>query len=103
MYVSQSHKQKIIHFIVFLQVELCVKILSDIMELLFRKDIGPTVPDIKEIMLTILRTVIQTTIAMDRESPLVVSPYSLQNNGMNPLTMYLQIRYSCFVKVCLFF
>jgi hypothetical protein len=45
------------------------------MELLFREDIGPTVPDIKEIMLTILRTVIQTTIAMDRESPLVVSSY----------------------------
>lgn len=58
---------------IFRQVELCVKILSDIMELLFRRDIGPTGADIKEIMLTILRTVIQTTIAMDRESPLVVS------------------------------
>lgn len=58
---------------IFRQVELCVKILSDIMELLFRGDIGPTGPDIKEIMLTVLRTVIQTTIAMDRESPLVVS------------------------------
>ncbi|XP_069695131.1 dedicator of cytokinesis protein 1 isoform X3 [Periplaneta americana] len=53
------------------EVELCVKILGDIMELLFRTDIGPTIQDIKEIMLTILRTVIQTTIAMDRESPLV--------------------------------
>jgi hypothetical protein len=50
-----------------------VKILSDIMELLFRSDIGPTGPDVQEIMLTVLRTVIQTTIAMDRESPLVVS------------------------------
>jgi len=58
---------------IFWQVELCVKILSDIMELLFRSDIGPTGPDVKEIMLTILRTVIQSTIAMDRESPLVVS------------------------------
>ncbi|PSN51994.1 Dedicator of cytokinesis protein 1 [Blattella germanica] len=53
------------------EVELCVKILSDIMELLFRPDIGQTIHDISEIMLTILRTVIQTTIAMDRESPLV--------------------------------
>ena len=58
---------------IFWQVELCVKILSDIMELLFRSDIGPTGPDVKEIMLTILRTVIQSTISMDRESPLVVS------------------------------
>ncbi|XP_046384567.1 dedicator of cytokinesis protein 1 isoform X4 [Ischnura elegans] len=53
------------------QVELCVKILSDIMELLFRKDIGSTVDDISHIMLIVLRTVIQTTIAMDREGPLV--------------------------------
>ncbi|GFG33105.1 hypothetical protein Cfor_10663, partial [Coptotermes formosanus] len=53
------------------EVELCVKILSDIMELLFRSDIGSTGPDVREIMLTVLRTVIQTTIAMDRESPLV--------------------------------
>lgn len=59
------------------------------MELLFRKDIGPTAPDVKEIMLTVLRTVIQTTISMDRESPLVVSSYSLQNNGLNPQTIYL--------------
>ncbi|CAG2058639.1 unnamed protein product, partial [Timema podura] len=53
------------------EVELCVKIISDIMELLFRTDIGPTLHDITEMMLTVLRTVIQTTIAMDRESPLV--------------------------------
>nr|CAD7263934.1 unnamed protein product [Timema shepardi] len=53
------------------KVELCVKIISDIMELLFRTDIGPTLHDITEMMLTVLRTVIQTTIAMDRESPLV--------------------------------
>ncbi|XP_049862449.1 dedicator of cytokinesis protein 1 isoform X3 [Schistocerca gregaria] len=53
------------------EVELCVKILSDIMDLLFRPDIGTTIHDIKEIMLTVLRTVIQTVIAMDRDSPLV--------------------------------
>ncbi|KAG8228173.1 hypothetical protein J437_LFUL014408 [Ladona fulva] len=53
------------------EVELCVKILSDIMELLFRSDIGSTFNDISEIMLIVLRTVIQTTIAMDREAPLV--------------------------------
>ena len=58
---------------VYLQVELCVKILSDVMELLFCSNIGSTVHDVSEIMLTMLRTVIQTTIAMDRESALVVS------------------------------
>ncbi|XP_034179814.1 dedicator of cytokinesis protein myoblast city isoform X2 [Osmia lignaria lignaria] len=53
------------------EVELCVKILSDILELTFRKDIGNTVQDVKEIMLTALRTIIQTVISMDRENPLV--------------------------------
>ncbi|KAG7190735.1 hypothetical protein KM043_006809 [Ampulex compressa] len=53
------------------EVELCVKILSDILELTFRKDIGSTVSDVKEIMLTALRTIIQTVISMDRENPLV--------------------------------
>ncbi|XP_034240436.1 dedicator of cytokinesis protein 1 isoform X3 [Thrips palmi] len=53
------------------EVELCVKILSDIMDLLFSADVGPTIHDVTEVMLTTLRTVIQTTIAMDRESPLV--------------------------------
>ncbi|XP_067207395.1 dedicator of cytokinesis protein 1 isoform X5 [Linepithema humile] len=53
------------------EVELCVKILSDILELTFRKDIGSTISDVKEIMLTALRTIIQTVISMDRENPLV--------------------------------
>ncbi|XP_073969012.1 dedicator of cytokinesis protein myoblast city isoform X3 [Rhodnius prolixus] len=52
-------------------VELCVNILSDIMELLFRDDIGTTVLDLTITMHGILRTVIQSTIAMDRESTLV--------------------------------
>lgn len=51
--------------------ELCVKILSDILELTFRKNIGSTVSDVKEIMLTALRTIIQTVISIDRENPLV--------------------------------
>ena len=49
-----------------------MKILSDIMDLLFSADVGQTIHDVTEVMLTTLRTVIQTTIAMDRESPLVV-------------------------------
>lgn len=42
------------------------------MELLFRNDVGPTIHDVSEIMLTVLRTVIQTSIAMDRDSSSVV-------------------------------
>ncbi|XP_012257396.2 dedicator of cytokinesis protein 1 isoform X1 [Athalia rosae] len=53
------------------EVELCVKILSDILELTFRSDVGSTASDVKEIMLTTLRTVIQAVIPMDRENPLV--------------------------------
>lgn len=58
------------------QEELCVKILSDIMHLLFSADAGPIIHDVTEVMLTTLRTVIQTTIVMNRESPLVVSAFS---------------------------
>lgn len=41
------------------------------LELLFGTDIGPVDNDIKDIMLILLRTVIQTSIAMDRDNPLV--------------------------------
>lgn len=53
-----------------------MKILSDIMHLLFSADAGPIIHDVTEVMLTTLRTVIQTTIVMNRESPLVVSAFS---------------------------
>ncbi|XP_032683602.1 dedicator of cytokinesis protein 1-like, partial [Odontomachus brunneus] len=53
------------------EVELCVKILSDILELTFRKNIGSTILDVEEIMLTLLRTIIQTFISIDKENPLV--------------------------------
>lgn len=55
-----------------IQVELCVKILSDILDLLFQETKNNTFGDISEIMSTILRTVIQTHINMDRESPFAV-------------------------------
>ena len=62
-----------------IQLELCVKILSDVMELLFvdgqTNDGQFIVNEISEIMLTDLRTVIQTTIAMDRENVIVVSEF----------------------------
>lgn len=46
---------------------MCVKILSDLMELLFRAEAGQTIDDISLIMKTILRTVIQTIIRLPRE------------------------------------
>lgn len=52
--------------------ELCVRILGDVLELLFRKDIGPTLHDVTEVMLRVLRTVIQAAVHMDRDNPLVV-------------------------------
>lgn len=54
---------------------MCVKLLGDIMDLLYVADTGSTFRDITEIMLTVMRTVIQTTIAMNREGTLVVSVY----------------------------
>ncbi|XP_055631515.1 dedicator of cytokinesis protein 1 isoform X1 [Toxorhynchites rutilus septentrionalis] len=51
----------------------CVNIMNNMLELLFHseEDIGPTENDIREIMLILLRTVIQSSIAMDRDNPLV--------------------------------
>lgn len=55
-----------------MQVAECVNIMNNMLELLYHgKDVGPTKNDIKTIMLILLRTVIQTSIAMDRENPLV--------------------------------
>lgn len=65
-------------FCVRQQVELCIKILSDILELLFQENVGPTKSDVTEIMLTVLRTVIQSHINMDRESPYAVNKIVLQ-------------------------
>lgn len=42
------------------------------MDLLFKPECGDVTNDIREISLIILRTVIQTTIKMDRENLLVV-------------------------------
>lgn len=49
--------------------ELCIKILSDILELLFSIGDEWKFDDIKEIMMTGLRTVVQTHINMRKEHP----------------------------------
>lgn len=45
--------------------------MNNILELLFSKDIGQTDNDIRDLMLILLRTIIQSSIAMDRDNPLV--------------------------------
>ncbi|XP_011297282.1 dedicator of cytokinesis protein 1 isoform X1 [Fopius arisanus] len=70
------------------EVELCVKILSDILELTFRKDVGSTISDVKEIMITALRTVIQTIIPMDRENPLVGNLVSVMLSIFRQMTTH---------------
>lgn len=47
--------------------------MSDIMELLFRKDVGPTYNDLTEILQTDLRTIVQSHIKMERDNPHAVS------------------------------
>ncbi|XP_056641342.1 dedicator of cytokinesis protein 1 isoform X3 [Diorhabda sublineata] len=51
------------------EVEWCIKNMSDIMELLFRKDVGSTFSDISEIIQSALRTVIQSHIKMEKDNP----------------------------------
>lgn len=47
--------------------------MSDILELLFRKDVGLTHNDMSEIIQSALRTVIQSHIKMERDNPHAVS------------------------------
>ncbi|EEC03304.1 dock-1, putative, partial [Ixodes scapularis] len=53
------------------ELELCVKILSDIMVVLHGHDRAQTVDDISQVMLSVLRTVIQTVIKTDRSLSIV--------------------------------
>ncbi|KAL9893363.1 dedicator of cytokinesis protein myoblast city isoform 3-T4 [Glossina fuscipes fuscipes] len=49
----------------------CINIMNNILKLLYRKDIGQTHNDTRDIMLILLRTVIKTSQALDRENQLV--------------------------------
>nr|XP_023027433.1 dedicator of cytokinesis protein 1-like [Leptinotarsa decemlineata] len=51
------------------EVELCIKNMSDIMELLFRRDIGSTFKDLTVIIQSALRTIIQSHIKMEKDNP----------------------------------
>lgn len=43
--------------------------MSDILDLLFRKEVGPTFEDLTEIIQSGLRTIIQSHIKMERDNP----------------------------------
>lgn len=47
------------------------------MELLFRRDIGPTTADINEVIQTDLRIIIHSHIKMEREDPHAVSSFMI--------------------------
>lgn len=48
-----------------------VTVMCDVMQILFRKDVGSTHNDVAEVMANGLRTIIQTIIAIDRDDPYV--------------------------------
>ncbi|XP_077992462.1 dedicator of cytokinesis protein 1-like isoform X2 [Glandiceps talaboti] len=50
---------------------ICAQVLGNVLELLYRKDVGPTHQDISILMIELLRTIIQAVIYMDRDSLLI--------------------------------
>ncbi|XP_067619455.1 dedicator of cytokinesis protein 1 isoform X2 [Eurosta solidaginis] len=53
------------------EVNECITIMNNILRLLYRQDIGKTHNDVRDIMLILLRTIIKTSHALDRENQLV--------------------------------
>ncbi|KAK6293898.1 hypothetical protein J4Q44_G00000600 [Coregonus suidteri] len=66
------------------ELEACCQLLSNILEVLYRRDVGPTQWHVQIIMEKLLRTVNRTVISMGRDSPLIRSPTFLCNINFNP-------------------
>uniref|UniRef100_A0A182VY32 Signaling protein n=1 Tax=Anopheles minimus TaxID=112268 RepID=A0A182VY32_9DIPT len=75
----------------------CVNIMNNMLELLFQseEDIGPVDNDIRDIMLILLRTVIQSSIAMDRSNPLVGNLVAIMLGIFRSMT---ETHYQCYVR-----
>uniref|UniRef100_A0A182ID12 Signaling protein n=1 Tax=Anopheles arabiensis TaxID=7173 RepID=A0A182ID12_ANOAR len=75
----------------------CVNIMNNMLELLFQseEDIGPVDSDIRDIMLILLRTVIQSSIAMDRSNPLVGNLVAIMLGIFRSMT---EAHYQCYVR-----
>nr|CAH0108320.1 unnamed protein product [Daphnia galeata] len=59
----------LVELIYFKCVEMSVTVMCDVMQILHRKDVGPTHNDVAEVIANGLRTIIQTIISIDREDP----------------------------------
>ncbi|XP_077292342.1 dedicator of cytokinesis protein myoblast city [Arctopsyche grandis] len=77
------------------QLELCIKILSEILTLLFSSDVGSTEREFNHIISTLLRTVIISTSQMDRENPLVCQLVSVLCEMFRQMTIE---RYNIYVS-----
>ena len=74
--------------------ELCIRILSDMLVVLSNgRDVGPTQNDISDIMLSLLRTVIQTFVDMDRDNSLVCNLVAILIAILRQMTPYHYTQY----------
>ncbi|KFB45954.1 AGAP004320-PA-like protein [Anopheles sinensis] len=75
----------------------CVNIMNNMLELLFHseEDIGSVDNDVRDIMLILLRTVIQSSIAMDRSNPLVGNLVAIMLGIFRSMT---EAHYQCYVR-----
>ncbi|XP_052869684.1 dedicator of cytokinesis protein 1 [Anopheles cruzii] len=75
----------------------CVNIMNNMLELLFQsvEDIGPIDGDVRDIMLILLRTVIQSSIAMDRSNPLVGNLVAIMLGIFRSMNT---AHYQCYVR-----
>ncbi|KFM70970.1 Dedicator of cytokinesis protein 1, partial [Stegodyphus mimosarum] len=75
------------------EMELCIKIISDIMVTLYNRGIGATHNDISELMLSILRTIIQCVVHLERCNPLVGNVVAMMISVLRQMTPYHYNQY----------
>ncbi|KAF8795296.1 Dedicator of cytokinesis protein 1 like protein [Argiope bruennichi] len=75
------------------EMELSIKIMSDIMIYLYGRDVGATHNDISEIMLSILRTIIQCVVHLERKNSLVGNVVATMISVLRQMTPYHYSQY----------